>query len=255
PHCRLAQCRAACRHRGDRARGRRERGPPDRAVPRALEWRHPQLRAAPSIPVYRRRSQYGLAQRLRGGRPEGLHRHRRRLPAFRRCGTSWCVAARDQHARRVCDRRRARGLDQAGRRGSRRRCRRGSADSQRARIRARARLISREGTMPTNEQSDEKHSTSRDQGTWAIHFPDNLRWSNAMQIVKGMAPYGAIAMDEVDRIGRRLAARAGETDLDRVWREEWSAMADRVAGVADKAVAESREITAGHHYMRAGNYY
>ena len=25
-------------------------------------------------------------------------------------------------------------------------------------------------------------------GTWALHFPGNLRWSNAMQIVKGMAP-------------------------------------------------------------------
>jgi Serine aminopeptidase, S33/Esterase FrsA-like len=93
------------------------------------------------------------------------------------------------------------------------------------------------------------------QSTWAVHFPGNLRWSNAMQIVKGMAPYGAVAMDEVDRIGRRLAARADEADVDRVWREEWSGMADRLAAVADKATAEGREITAGNHYMRAGNYY
>jgi len=101
----------------------------------------------------------------------------------------------------------------------------------------------------------EDQSTHDEQSTWAVHFPGNLRWSNAMQIVKGMAPYGAIAMEEVDRIGRRLAARAGEADLDRAWCEEWSAMADRVAGVADKAAADGREITAGHHYMRAGNYY
>ena len=93
------------------------------------------------------------------------------------------------------------------------------------------------------------------ESTWAVHFPGNLRWSNAMQIVKGMAPYGAIAMEEVDRIGRRLKARAGEADLDNVWREEWCAMADRIAAVADKAAAEGRTITAGHHYMRAGNYY
>ena len=93
------------------------------------------------------------------------------------------------------------------------------------------------------------------ESTWAVHFPGNLRWSNAMQIVKGMAPYGAIAMEEVDRIGRRLKARAGEADLDKVWREEWCAMADRIAAVADKAAAEGRTITAGHHYMRAGNYY
>jgi len=76
-----------------------------------------------------------------------------------------------------------------------------------------------------------------------------------MQIVKGMAPYGAVAMDEVDRVGRRLAARAGEADLDGAWREEWAAMADRLAGVADRAATEGRDITAGHHYMRAGNYY
>ncbi len=90
---------------------------------------------------------------------------------------------------------------------------------------------------------------------WAVHFPGNLRWSNAMQIVKGMAPYAAIAMEEVDRIGDRLKARESESDLDLVWKEEWSAMADRVAKVADTAAAESRQITAGNHYMRAANYY
>ena len=97
--------------------------------------------------------------------------------------------------------------------------------------------------------------TTHECGTWAVHFPGNLRWSNAMQIVKGMAPYGAIAMDEVDRIGRRLAARSGEADLDRVWREEWAAMADRVVAVADTAASEQRHVTAGNNYMRAGNYY
>ena len=91
--------------------------------------------------------------------------------------------------------------------------------------------------------------------TWAVHFPGNLRWTNAMQIVKGMVPYAAVAMDEVERVGRRLKARAAEADLDRVWREEWAAMADRVAAAADTAAAEGRDVTAGHHYMRAGNYY
>jgi len=94
-----------------------------------------------------------------------------------------------------------------------------------------------------------------DERSWALQFPGNLRWSNAMQIVKGMVPYAAVAMAEVDLIARRLEARAGEGDLDRVWREEWSAEADRVAKVADKAAAEGRAITAGNHYMRAGNYY
>jgi dienelactone hydrolase len=90
---------------------------------------------------------------------------------------------------------------------------------------------------------------------WAVHFPGNLRWTNAMQIVKGMAPYGAIAMEEVDRIGDRLKAREQESDPDIAWKEEWSAMADRVAKVADTAAGEGRGITAGHHYMRAANYY
>ena len=62
-------------------------------------------------------------------------------------------------------------------------------------------------------------------------------------------------MAEIDRVAQRLKARGGEDDPDRAWREEWAAMAERVAGVADTAAAEGREITAGHHYMRAGNYY
>src|ERR1043165_3604512 len=90
---------------------------------------------------------------------------------------------------------------------------------------------------------------------WAVHFPGNLRWSNAMQIVKGMVPYAAAAPEEIDRVGDRLQARAHEGDPDRAWKEEWAAMADRVAKVADGAAAEGRQITAGNHYMRAGNYY
>ena len=74
------------------------------------------------------------------------------------------------------------------------------------------------------------HSTdaAQDGESWAVTFPGNLRWSNAMQIVKGMAPYGAIAMEEVDRIGDRLRAREQESDPDIAWKEEWSAMAERV---------------------------
>jgi dienelactone hydrolase len=92
-------------------------------------------------------------------------------------------------------------------------------------------------------------------GTWVEHFPGNLRWSNAMQIVKGMAPYGAVALEEVDRVGQRLKAREHEADVDKAWKEEWSAMADRVAKAGDEAAAKGHHITAGHSYMRAGNYY
>lgn len=90
---------------------------------------------------------------------------------------------------------------------------------------------------------------------WAVTFPGNLRWSNAMQIVKGMVPYAAAAMAEIDNIRMRLQARAGEADLDRVWKEEWEREADRVAAYGDKAEADGFSITAGNQYMRAGNYY
>lgn len=93
------------------------------------------------------------------------------------------------------------------------------------------------------------------EANWQVTFPGNLRWSNATQIVKGMVAYGAAAMAEIDQITRRLKARAGETELDKVWMEEWSREADRVAKIGDEADAAGNTITAGNQYMRAGNYY
>ena len=93
------------------------------------------------------------------------------------------------------------------------------------------------------------------EANWPVTFPGNLRWSNATQIVKGMVAYGAAAMAEIDLITQRLKARAGESDLDRAWMEEWSKEADRVAKIGDDADAAGNAITAGNQYMRAGNYY
>ena len=93
------------------------------------------------------------------------------------------------------------------------------------------------------------------ESNWPVTFPGNLRWSNAMQIVKGMVAYGAAAMAEIDLIATRLKARAAESDLDRAWMEEWSKEADRVAKIGDEADAAGNAITAGNQYMRAGNYY
>jgi dipeptidyl aminopeptidase/acylaminoacyl peptidase len=98
-------------------------------------------------------------------------------------------------------------------------------------------------------------TTNEKCGTWAETFPGNLRWSNATQIVKGMVPWGASAMAEIDLVTQRLAARAQESDLDRAWREEWSAMGDQCAKAGDAAAEQNRQITAGHNFMRAGNYY
>jgi pimeloyl-ACP methyl ester carboxylesterase len=88
--------------------------------------------------------------------------------------------------------------------------------------------------------------------TWIDHFPDNYSWSNATLVTKGMAPYGAVALEEIDRIGERLKARAGEPQA---WWEEWSAMASRIEKQADTAAAEGRQMTAGNYFIRAGNYY
>ena len=92
-------------------------------------------------------------------------------------------------------------------------------------------------------------------GNWVETFPGNLRWTNATQIVKGMVPWAAAAMGEIDLVTQRLRAREHESDPDRAWSDEWASMGDQVAKVADAAEQEGRTITAGNNYMRAGNYY
>jgi alpha-beta hydrolase superfamily lysophospholipase len=90
------------------------------------------------------------------------------------------------------------------------------------------------------------------QGNWIDSFPDNYQWSNATLITKGMAPYGAVALGEIDEIVQRLHERADEPDA---WWEEWCAIASRMEQAADAAAAEGRDATAGNYYLRAGMYY
>lgn len=89
-------------------------------------------------------------------------------------------------------------------------------------------------------------------GFWIDHFPGNFLWSNAALACKGMAPYGVVAMDEIDRIAMRLKDRQDEPGA---WQEEWCAMAARIEAVADAAAAQGHSRSAGNAYMRAGNYY
>ena len=72
-------------------------------------------------------------------------------------------------------------------------------------------------------------------GNWIDHFADNYNWSNATLVCKGMAPYGAVALDEIDRIGDRLQARKNDPDA---WWQEWSAMARHVEALGDAAAAK-----------------
>jgi len=87
--------------------------------------------------------------------------------------------------------------------------------------------------------------------TWVDEFPGNFLWSNATLILKGMAPYGTVAMDEMERVCDRLRVRQGDLDA---WRDEWGAMGEALERIADKAAAEGRDQTAGNYYLRAGTY-
>ncbi len=60
--------------------------------------------------------------------------------------------------------------------------------------------------------------------TWVDEFPGNFVWSNATLVTKGMAPYGAVALAEIDEVCERLRARQGETHgVDRGMVARWGA--------------------------------
>jgi pimeloyl-ACP methyl ester carboxylesterase len=91
-----------------------------------------------------------------------------------------------------------------------------------------------------------------DHPNWIDHFPGNFMWSNATLIVKGMAPYGAVALGEIDEVCERLRKRQGEPHA---WWEEWGALGARLEKAADAAEAAGHQMTAGNYYLRAGMYY
>ena len=89
--------------------------------------------------------------------------------------------------------------------------------------------------------------------TWTDSFPGNFQWSNATLVCKGMAPYGAVSLEEIERVCERLRAR-GPRDAN-AWWQEWCTEGERNEKLADSAAAGGRDATAGSHYLRAGNYY
>ena len=88
--------------------------------------------------------------------------------------------------------------------------------------------------------------------TWIDHFPGNFMWSNATLVTKGMAPYGAVALGEIDEVCERLRQRQSEPHA---WWEEWGALGARLEKAADAAEAGGHRMTAGNCYLRAGMYY
>src|SRR2546423_11665845 len=93
--------------------------------------------------------------------------------------------------------------------------------------------------------------TMPSRGAWIEQFPGNLTWSNAALVTKGMAPYGAVALGEIDEVCEKLKARQGEADA---WREEWCAMAERLERAADTAAAGGPQLTAGYCSLAASQY-
>ena len=91
-----------------------------------------------------------------------------------------------------------------------------------------------------------------DRPTWIDHFPGNFMWSNATLVTKGMAPYGAVALGEIDEVCERLRRRQDEPHA---WWEEWSVLAERLERAAEAAEAAGNQMSAGNLFLRAGMYY
>src|SRR6202140_4166715 len=112
--------------------------------------------------------------------------------------------------------------------------------------------------VPANSPSRSPHQPHLQEdvfmarGPWIDHFGDNFLWSNPPFIIKGMAPYGVVALEEMDRACERLRPRQHEPQA---WQEEWGALPAQVERAADAAAGEGRKHTAGDYYLRAGNYY
>jgi dienelactone hydrolase len=87
--------------------------------------------------------------------------------------------------------------------------------------------------------------------SWLEQFPGNFAWSNAALVTKAMAPYGAVAMSEIDSVCEKLKSKGDQPDA---WREEWCAMGSRLEGYAQAAEAQGRRFSAGNFFLRAGMY-
>jgi len=87
---------------------------------------------------------------------------------------------------------------------------------------------------------------------WFEYFPGNHMWSQGMMFGIEMQTWGAAALGEIDQIGQKLKAHAGDNEK---WWEEWTAMARRIEGFGDVEARAGHELTAGSYYLRAAIYY
>lgn len=88
--------------------------------------------------------------------------------------------------------------------------------------------------------------------TWFAYFPEDYRWSAAVLILLGTAPWGSCDIGEVDRVCKSLRNYTGN---DEVWFEEWTRMGEEVEKRARQALALNRGLTASAFFYRASMYY
>ena len=97
--------------------------------------------------------------------------------------------------------------------------------------------------------NDTGSGTSSDD--WWRYFPDHYLWSIMMLAPMSMAPWGWAEIGEVDRVGRSLQAHQGDAQR---WFDEWNAMADHVAAIAERTAVEGSAYSAARHWRRVACY-
>lgn len=90
------------------------------------------------------------------------------------------------------------------------------------------------------------------QSHWFQYFPDSWMWSQGVGMAIELIPFGAAAMGEIDRVGRRLKDRVGDNEA---WFEEWTRMGELLERKAEAEVEAGHALSAGTYYLHAASYY
>jgi dienelactone hydrolase len=87
--------------------------------------------------------------------------------------------------------------------------------------------------------------------TFFNYFSDNYRWSMALLLALGSAPFGGADIGEVHAVGRRLHDRPSDDDT---WFHEWTALGSDLLDKSEMYLSEGRSLTAAGTALRACNY-
>ena len=83
-------------------------------------------------------------------------------------------------------------------------------------------------------------------GPWIDHFGDNFLWSNATLILKGMAPYGTVSLEEMDRACNGQAPGINHTTL------QAKGFTDEAIATVEKALPTAFDIKFAFNQVDAG---